>query len=55
MAEDDELLTRKALRTRANNAAISVREAEWARRTDKNMAEARALLTAAKKLAQGEQ
>lgn len=54
MAEDDELLTRKASRTRANNAAISVREAEWARRTDKNMAEARALLTAAKKLAEGE-
>jgi ABC-type Fe3+ transport system substrate-binding protein len=51
MAEDDELLTRKTPWTRAGIAAIAVREAEWARRTEINTAQARALLATARRLA----
>lgn len=50
MPEDDSLLTRKPLQTRAHIAAIALREAEWAHRTERNMRQAKALLIRAKDL-----
>lgn len=45
--ENDELLSRKPLKTRQHIAAIAGREAEWARQTDRNLATARAWLAQA--------
>ena len=45
--ENDELLTKKPLKTRQQIAAIAGREAEWSRQTDKNLATARAWLAQA--------
>ena len=47
VAEDDELLTTKPLRTRAHIAAIAAREAEWMRQAAENHATARKLLATA--------
>ena len=47
IAENDELLTKKPQKTRDQIAAISAREAEWARQADRNLATARAWLTQA--------
>ncbi len=45
--ENDELLSRKPLKTREHIAAIAGREAEWSRQTDKNLSTARAWLAQA--------
>ena len=46
--ENDELLSRKPLKTRQQITAIASREAEWARQTDRNLATARAWLAQAR-------
>ena len=48
LLEDDELLSRKPLKTRQQITAIASREAEWARQTDRNLATARAWLAQAR-------
>lgn len=50
MPEDDILLTKKPRKTRAHIAAIALREAEWAHRTERNMSQAKALVERAKAL-----
>ncbi|MFB0936522.1 MAG: extracellular solute-binding protein [Propionivibrio sp.] len=47
IAENDDLLARKPLKTRERIAAIAAREAEWARQTDRNLAAARSWLAQA--------
>jgi len=47
IAESDDLLSRKPLKTREQIAAIAAREAEWVRQTDRNLIAARSWLAQA--------